>query len=109
MHFWFLKPFPLPFPAPSLVGLITTNALLYGVLVVMGLILGLFFPHLRTVSGLRFFMHVRLRWLIIVGLTSIAGLVALSLWGTLAELPIGFAWSAIYITCYTSLSLGLRQ
>jgi hypothetical protein len=106
MKFWFLQPFPVPFPAPSLVGLLTTNSILFAVL----LALGLFIPRLHAVLGSKPMKNPSV-WLPASLGCSCIGLDILRIWGTLAELPVGFAWSAIYmavvtvVLCLTRLSL----
>ena len=71
------------------------------------MVLGLFIPRLRVVLGLRLFINNPWRWFMICWGVSCAGLDTLHIWGTLAELPIGFAWSAVYIAALTALRLAL--
>jgi hypothetical protein len=104
--FWllqFLHPIKVPFPAPSLVGLITANALLSSAL----LLIGLFFQPVKFVFGIQCFTPFALRWLVICLVVSIAGFIVIKIWGTLTELPVAFMWSVVYIAVFALLRLAL--
>lgn len=99
MHLWFLQPFPVPFPAPSYIGLMTASALL-GVVPIL-------FPRLRVVLRQKQMEHST-QWILLCVGVAFVGVTVLSIWGTLAELPIAFLWSAIWYGALTGLRLVLQ-
>jgi quinol-cytochrome oxidoreductase complex cytochrome b subunit len=99
MPFWLLQPFPVPFPAPSFVGLLTAYALLCGMLIGVQW----FFPSLRSALGFERWARHPFPWLLLGLGTSLVGLIIMSIWGRLTELPIGFTWSAVYMAIITAL------
>jgi hypothetical protein len=102
---WFLRPFPVPVSAPSLVGFITANALLCSVC----LFVGLFAPRLGVVLGVSPFLRTPGRWITGFLVITFVGLAIMRLWGTLAEIPTDLAWSAVYYTVFTALHLALGR
>lgn len=97
MKLWLLKPLPVPVTAPSLVGLMTSNAILLLILIVLGLRI----PRLRTFLGPKLFeRRSAWKWIVLCLVAGCVGLVVLHQWGTFQELPIDAAWS-------TSTTFGL--
>ena len=91
MRLWFLQPWPLPIPAPSLVGFFTTNAILALLLMFLE-----FFLPIPSIFGRQFKTPASYMSMVIIPV----GLDVLRIWGNINELPIDFLWSAAYIGCF---------
>jgi hypothetical protein len=99
---WFLQPLPVGYPAPSIVGFLTTNA----ILIIALMILGLPIPLLRVFLGPSFFTRrTAWKWFTLCLGMAFVGLVMLHQWSTFNELPISFAWSTVYISGMSTLRL----
>lgn len=102
---WFLVPFPVPFPAPSYVGLVTAGSLLCACAAALRLL----FPALRSFLFLGVAQKALWGWFFTYAIAGAISLTVVLTWSTATDLAIGFAWSAGIYTVLTALRLAVRR